>query len=108
MLINKTLASFLNTLLIVNESKRSNRNLNFEILRVFAMYMIVVLHFYTAGLKVYNPVEAIYFSTEGTGLVNFIVSQTLLPFVSIGVNLYVLISGYFLINTPPQKKVKIR
>ena len=67
------------------------RDSNFELLRIVSMAMIVFLHFGTHGLE-----KAIDFNNAG-GFEIFIY-YFLRSISIIAVNLYVLISGYFLIN----------
>lgn len=65
---------------------------NFEAMRTLAMFFIVVYHCLTHGVGgVYAfPVD------EAASLTNVVFSDLLLVFSSIAVNLYVLVSGYFL------------
>lgn len=66
------------------------RNSAFELLRIVAMFMILVVHFDGAALGLPTPEGAL----SGVGLGKTIVEALSIP----GVNLFVLISGYFLIN----------
>lgn len=67
---------------------------NFEVLRTVAMFFIVVYHCLTHGIgdgqgfNIFSPIS----------LSNILFSDLLLVFSSIAVNLYVLISGYFLVD----------
>lgn len=67
---------------------------NFEVLRTVAMFFIVVYHCLTHGIgdgqgfSIFSPIS----------LSNILFSDFLLVFSSIAVNLYVLISGYFLVD----------
>lgn len=67
----------------------TERNLNFELLRIIAMFMVVMLHVNGFGelLNGYNP--TLY-------PVSFLVSNFIEFLCIIAPNLYVLISGYFL------------
>ena len=69
------------------------RSSNFEILRIFAMFLIVCHHFSVHGglplVDISKPVDA-----------NLIWAQFLAMGGKVGVNLFVLITGYFLINNP--------
>lgn len=70
------------------------REPNFEVMRTVAMFFIVVYHCLTHsvgdgyGFSVSNP----------TTLSNLLFSDFLLVFSSIAVNLYVMVSGYFLVD----------
>ena len=69
-----------------------SRQLNFEVLRIIAMGMVITLHYLTKG-------EILLPLTDDLGSVNLL--AWLIQSASIvAVNLYVLISGYFLIDTP--------
>lgn len=67
----------------------TERNLNFELLRIIAMFMVVILHVNGFGglLNGYNPT---------LHPVSFLVSNFIEFLCIISPNLYVLISGYFL------------
>lgn len=70
------------------------RERNFEVLRTIAMFFVVVYHCLTHGVGGgydYSLTNAVSFS-------NFIFSDFMLVFSSIAVNLYVMISGYFLVD----------
>lgn len=71
-----------------------NRDRNFEVLRTVAMFFIVVYHCLTHGIgSGYN------FSVNSpVSFVNLLFSDFFLVFSSISVNLYVMISGYFLVD----------
>ena len=70
------------------------REPNFEVMRTIAMFFIVVYHCLTHGVgdgyafSVSNPIT----------LSNLMFSEFLLVFSSIAVNLYVMVSGYFLVD----------
>lgn len=69
------------------------RESNFEVLRVFAMFFIIVYHFCTHGIgsnTAYHLISPLHLS-------NLIFTDLLLVVSSTCVNLYVLISGYFLV-----------
>lgn len=68
-------------------SVKKERVKNFEILRIFAMLMIVCLHYLSKGGALVNPTEVI---TE-SGYVAWLIEAFCLS----AVNVYVLISGYF-------------
>lgn len=70
------------------------RESNFEVLRTIAMFFIVVYHCLTHGVGVgygFNSDNPIHLS-------NVMFSDLMLVFSSIAVNLYVMISGYFLVD----------
>ena len=68
------------------------RESNFEVMRTIAMFFIVVYHCLTHGVG-----DGYSFSTSSlVSLANLGFSDLLLVFSSISVNLYVMVSGYFL------------
>lgn len=73
---------------------------NFEILRVLAMFLIILGHFFVHGLR--GEGNGVMLSYDGKSVldtVSFGIAQSLWVFSSISVNLYVLISGYFLVQS---------
>ena len=71
-----------------------NRERNFEVMRTVAMFSIVVYHCMCHGIG-----SGYGFDThQPVTLFNFAFSDFLLAFGSIAVNLYVLVSGYFLVT----------
>lgn len=73
---------------------------NFEILRVLAMFLIIVGHFFFHGLcGEENGVMLSYDGKSVLDTVSFGIAKSLWVFSSISVNLYVLISGYFLVQS---------
>ena len=80
----------------VNHSE-NGRLPNFEVLRTIAMLMVVMWHFYAHGLG-YATKSVI--RTSSMGLFNYLVSDFVLVVCSVSVNVFVLISSYFLINKP--------
>ena len=81
-------------LLLQEKRETMKRDRNFEVLRTVAMFFIVVYHCLTHGVgngygfSVNSPVS----------FANLLFSDFLLVFSSISVNLYVMISGYFLVD----------
>lgn len=73
-----------NQLPLLSESKKAPRNSSWELLRIVAMSMIVIYHFFVHGIGR---------DSMPHGLYNFI-----LPFIICGVNLFFMISGWFLIK----------
>ena len=70
------------------------REPNFEVMRTVAMFFIVVYHCLTHGVG-----DGYGFSVSNpTTLSNLMFSDFLLVFSSIAVNLYVMVSGYFLVD----------
>ena len=76
---------------------RNGRLPNFEVLRTIAMLMVVIWHFYAHGL---GYVTRSVIDTSGIGLFNYLVSDYVVVVCSVCVNVYVLISSYFLIDKP--------
>ena len=73
---------------------------NFEILRVLAMFLIIVGHFFIHGLR--GDGNGVMLSYDGQSVldtVSFGIAQSLWVFSSISVDLYILISGYFLVQS---------
>lgn len=77
------------------------RSLNFEIMRIAAMLFIVIFHFFIHGVMHNHTTPALGFAVnEGSTMVewfNYVLSEVIIVIVSTGVNLFVMISGYFLI-----------
>ncbi len=70
------------------------REPNYEVMRTVAMFFIVVYHCLTHGVG-----DGFCFSVSNpTALSNLMFSDFLLAFSSIAVNLYVMVSGYFLVD----------
>ena len=77
---------------------REERLSNFELLRILAMFMIVAHHFVVhSGLNLTNELLS----------VNGIWMQLLMVGGKIGVNIFVLISGYFLIESSRLNYIKL-
>ena len=78
----------------IKYQKGMRRERNFEVLRTMAMFFIVVYHCLTHGIG-----DGYAFPTSmSIPLSNVLFSDFMLVFSSISVNLYVLISGYFLVD----------
>lgn len=77
------------------------REVNFEILRVLAMFFIVAWHFIVHGIMhvltsdTLSVCKIISFSS----LANWIIIEYITYLTAVGVNCYVLISGYFLVKS---------
>ena len=67
---------------------------NFEVLRTVAMFFIVFYHCLTHGVGDGYSFD----SSQPVSLINGLFSDFILVFSSIAVNLYVMISGYFLVD----------
>lgn len=72
----------------------NTRQSNFEILRVLAMLMIIAWHLILRGVG-----EHLY-SAGGIGFANYVILQFITVICSSCVNLFVLVSGYFLVDKP--------
>lgn len=80
--------------------KDNKRLINFEVLRCFSMLMIVYIHFFSHGEKNANvETEACFYLNNCLGLVNYTVSQVLATISMTAVNLFVFITGYFMIES---------
>lgn len=71
------------------------RERNFEVMRTLAMFSIVIYHCMCHGIGG----DYAFNLQQTVSMFNFTVSDFFLVFGSIAVNLYVLVSGYFLVNT---------
>lgn len=92
-------------------SVKKQRLPNFEILCVMAMLMIVIGHFYWHGMLVTCPTDAYkitYSFFDLSQICQFSILQILYIISNMGVNLFVMITGYFMITSPPKwEKVPI-
>lgn len=70
------------------------RESNFELLRTLAMFFIVAYHCLTHGIGG----DYAFGTSQTVSLSNLLFSDLMLAFCSIAVNLYVMISGYFLVD----------
>ncbi|MGL5259885.1 MAG: acyltransferase [Lachnospiraceae bacterium] len=70
--------------------KKQKRNANFELLRIIAMFMIVILHYLSKG----NVLKDFETNTTSVNIVAWIIQA----FCVVAVNVYVLISGYYLVK----------
>jgi len=70
--------------------KGKTRQANFELLRILAMMMVVVLHYFVKGQAAPSLVE----NTEAVNLITWFLKAMCV----VTINLYVLISGYFLLE----------
>lgn len=68
-----------------------NRKSNFELLRIFLIFFVIILHFNnTKGGKVFSYVEI--------GSINYYFSKFLEAIAIGAVNCFIMLSGYFLAN----------
>ena len=72
---------------------------NFEIIRVLAMYFIVVWHFIRHGL--FQDSVPTY-NCDIRGFLNYSLMQIIMIITVMAVNLYVLITGYFMVQSKPR------
>lgn len=77
-----------------NGDNVKKRILSIDLLRILSMLLIVISHFFTHGLSIKN----VDFPVSMIGIVEHLWCEMLNLFSSIAVNLYVLITGYFLIK----------
>ena len=73
----------------------NKRYLNFELLRIIAMLFIVIWHFIVKGTIHYGGGEEITY-IQGAPIYNVILYSIMTIVSSCGVDLFVLLSGYFL------------
>lgn len=76
-----------------------NREPNFEILRTMIMFFIVVWHFIVHGLGIAHQPPTSINPSSALSIFNFLTIQYITYCTAVGVNCFVLISGYFLVNT---------
>lgn len=68
-----------------------------EILRVFSMFLIVVMHYIFCGLK-QNTAHIYYDVNTLMGMTNYLTMEPFYLLSQVPVNCYVMITGYYLIN----------
>ena len=68
------------------------RERQFEVMRTIAMFFIVIYHILTHGVGS----DVVFNASSPVSMTNILFSDFLLVFSSISVNLYVMVSGYFL------------
>lgn len=88
----------------MNNKNSITRNSSIELCRILAMFFIVMSHTYELGMGAWN-----YWSKlEGATYIPEVASQTFIAcFFYFGVNIFLLISGYFLIKPTIQKFIKL-
>ncbi|MGM9803105.1 MAG: acyltransferase [Muribaculaceae bacterium] len=87
------------------EIVKKQRLPNFEILRVMAMLMIVIGHFFWHGMLVTCPTDIykiVYSASNFSQISQFFFLQILYIVSNMGVNLFVMITGYFMITSSPK------
>ena len=83
--------------ILQEKDSRKKRLPNFEVLRTLAMLMVVIVHFHLHGLGyITGPV----INTSSIGLFNFLTYQFVVIICTVCVNIFVLLSCYFLIGKP--------
>lgn len=81
-----------------NSKVNSNRKSNFELLRIFAMLMIVAFHYAYHGIQKGN-IDLISYQGWSTGsIVNKMFTCFLTPGGEIGVALFFMLTGYFMVR----------
>ncbi len=79
----------------------NGRHEGLDLLRILAMLMIVFWHFYMHALQRDLDGTGVYtFASTAVSLANYAVTEWLALLCSICVNVYVLITGYFLLEKP--------
>lgn len=77
----------------------TRRSVNFDLLKVMAMFSIIVIHYYTHYVFKVHPYFAVSTDYLTPPLVlNYIFSEIFYLFSHIAVNCYVLVTGYFMID----------
>ena len=85
----------------MSNTAHSNRNSRIDILRAVSMLMIVACHFIYHGIRHVTQDDTfpnLGFTASLTGETNFFFCQLLGYLTNIGPNLFILITGYFLIK----------
>ena len=90
----------------IARTKDIKRMPNFEILRSVAMLFIVVWHFCVHGITENSNIHQFDLSLP-VGIFNAITTHVICSITGISVNLFVLITGYFLISKPHPHWLKI-
>lgn len=75
--------------------KKSGRLPNFEIIRVIAMFLIVVWHCITHGLNLHVGQPILFDTASPNDIINYILGQAIMSFAAASVDLYILVTGYF-------------
>ena len=84
------------------KTENIKRDAKMDILRIVAMFFIVIDHLATVSL---GKLENVEFFVEEAKIPWHMVSSLIVCFVVVGVNLFFLLSGYFKINFKPGKAV---
>lgn len=81
---------------------KTKRVVNIDLLKCISMLFIVIMHFYGHGLSK----KGLYFDGETTvGVLNYVVSEVILIIANTAVDIFVMITGYFMIL---QEKMQCR
>lgn len=75
-----------------------NRNNSFDLLRISAMFMVVVSHYIYHGIKGQEALSVFYQFDSSMGCFNWFTMESLYVISCVAVNCFVMISGYFLID----------
>lgn len=67
-----------------------------ELLRTMAMFFIVVFHFFCHGLKMYTVSDLHVDASDALSMFNYCSSWLVVIATSVAVDVYVLITGYFI------------
>ena len=81
----------------MTDSKALRAN-NFDLLRIFAMFMVVVSHYIYHGIKGQDSLAVYYQFDSFMGGFNWFTMESLYVISCVAVNCFVMISGYFLID----------
>lgn len=83
----------------INNNMQNKRLANFEVLRCTLMLMIVFVHFFGHGEKYAQLNSNFCFHLNSIwGVINFTISQIVATIAATAVNLFVFITGYFMIE----------
>lgn len=81
------------------ENTKRKREPNYELLRVFSMFFIVVWHFIYHGMNISIENHPAMDTNSWVGIMNFLAVSLLKCITSIGVDCFVMITGYFMIRS---------
>lgn len=78
--------------------RQKERNINMELLRVAAMFLIVTIHYIWMGVKEAMDPSVFNVRSSIMGGINYVTMEFLFLMASIGVDCFVMITGYFMID----------
>lgn len=89
-------------------TQKLNRSSNFELLRIVAMFMIVAAHYAGHGVRHVSLPPAQSAAWLAGSLANRIFTSCLIPGGKIGVGLFFMLTGFFMIDKEarPQRLLK--